>query len=72
MTSRSFGEKSELGQSRPSDRAQITSGLPREADVFGVGRHFSRVPRTEVASYSVISSADEQAGKRETSSLPAG
>jgi hypothetical protein len=30
------------------------------------------LPRTEVASYSVISSADEQAGKRETSSLPAG
>ena len=36
------------------------------------GRHPQTFTRTEVASYSVISSADEQAGKRETSSLPAG
>jgi hypothetical protein len=32
------------GQSRRFDRRQITSGLPPEADIFGVGRYVSKVP----------------------------
>src|ERR1700722_1233284 len=31
-----------LGQSRHSDRAPLTSGLPRQADMCGVGRHVSK------------------------------
>src|SRR5271156_1850193 len=29
---------------RRFDRRQITSGLPPEADIFGVGRHVPKVP----------------------------
>jgi hypothetical protein len=32
------------GQSRHFDREPATSGLPPEADIFGVGRHVSNVP----------------------------
>jgi hypothetical protein len=37
-----------LGQSRRSDRAPMTSGLPRLTDIFGVRRHVSMVPKAEV------------------------
>jgi hypothetical protein len=37
------------GPSRHFDRAPITSGLPRLADIFRDRRHVSRVPATEVA-----------------------
>jgi len=33
-----------MGQLRHSDSALVTSGLPREADNFGAGRHFGFVP----------------------------
>jgi len=36
------------GQSRRFDRRQITSGLPPEADIFGVGRHVSNVPTGDI------------------------
>jgi hypothetical protein len=36
------------GQSCRFDRRQITSGLPPEAAIFGVGRHVSNVPKPEV------------------------
>jgi hypothetical protein len=39
---------SQLGQSRRFHRAPITSGLPREADIFRVRRYVSKVPTTEV------------------------
>jgi hypothetical protein len=39
---------SELGQSRHSDHAPITSGLPRKADIFRTGRHFAFVPKAEI------------------------
>jgi len=32
------------GQSRRSDRAPFTSGLPRLADILGISRHVSNVP----------------------------
>jgi hypothetical protein len=35
-------------QSRRCDSRQITSGLPPEADIFGVGRHVSNAPTAEV------------------------
>jgi hypothetical protein len=37
-----------LGQKRRFGRAPITSGLPRQADVFIVRRHVSKVPTTDV------------------------
>jgi hypothetical protein len=36
------------GQSRRFDRRQITSGLPPEADIFGVRRYVSKVPNPEI------------------------
>jgi hypothetical protein len=36
--------KSELGQKRHLDRRSATSGLPREADIFRVIRHVSKMP----------------------------
>jgi hypothetical protein len=39
---------SEMGQSRHFGRAPITSGLPQQADVFGVRRHVSKVPKTDL------------------------
>jgi hypothetical protein len=39
---------SDLGQSRRFDRRQITSGLPPEADIFGVGRYVSKVPNSDI------------------------
>jgi hypothetical protein len=38
------------GYSRRSDRVPMTSGLPRQADVFGVGQHVSNVPTGDAAS----------------------
>ena len=35
---------SDMGQSRRFDRAPLTSGLPRLADILGVSRHVSKVP----------------------------
>jgi hypothetical protein len=40
----SEGVTSVTGQSRRSDRAPITSGLPRKADKFGARWHFAFVP----------------------------
>jgi hypothetical protein len=37
----------ELGHSRHSDHAPITSGLPRKADIFSIRRHVSKVPSTD-------------------------
>jgi hypothetical protein len=34
-----------------SGRAPITSGLPRKADNFRVGRHVSKVPNADVAGH---------------------
>jgi hypothetical protein len=39
---------SEMGQTRRSDRAPFTSGLPRKADKFRACWHFAFVPTTEV------------------------
>jgi hypothetical protein len=36
-----------MGHSRRSDRAPITSGLPRETDILGVLRHVSKVPQQD-------------------------
>src|SRR3984957_9072045 len=36
-----------LGQSRHDDRAPMTSGLPRQADIFSVQRHVSKVSTAE-------------------------
>ena len=38
------------GKQPGSDRVPMTSGLPPEADIFGVGRHVSNVPIPEVMS----------------------
>jgi hypothetical protein len=52
---------SELGDARHFDRATITSGLPRLADIFRVRRHVSKVPATEVAaSFDYLVGAAEQ------------
>jgi hypothetical protein len=40
---------SELGQSRRSDRWQITSGLARKADKFKAGGHFAKVLGCDIA-----------------------
>jgi len=40
---------SEMGQSHRSDGVPLTSGLPRYSDIFGVGRHFAKVPEPDVA-----------------------
>jgi len=49
---------SELGQSRRLERAPVTSGLPRGADILSVGRHVSNVPKAEVGRpYSITASA---------------
>jgi hypothetical protein len=37
-----------LGQSRHFDRAPLTSGLPRLADIFSVCRHVSKVPKSDL------------------------
>jgi hypothetical protein len=37
------------GQKRRFGRASITSGLPRQADVFGVRRHVSKMPTSDIA-----------------------
>ena len=39
---------SATGQKRRFDRRPVTSGLPRQADLFRVGRHVSKVPKSEV------------------------
>src|ERR1035437_3885037 len=36
-------------QSRHSDHAPLTSGLPRLADIFSVRRHVSKVPNPDIA-----------------------
>ena len=36
---------SQLGQSRHSDGAPLTSGLPRQTDILTVRRHVSKVPK---------------------------
>jgi hypothetical protein len=48
-------ERSEMGQSRHSDHAPITSGLPPKADNFRASRHFAYAP--ERSPYLVRSSA---------------
>jgi hypothetical protein len=49
----------EMGHSRRSDGALITSGLPRLADIFRVRRHVSRVhKRTLVISKRLIEPLD--------------
>ena len=39
---------SELGQTRRSDRAPVTSGLPLATDILSVRRHVLKVPAPEV------------------------
>jgi hypothetical protein len=51
-----------LGHSRHFDRAPVTSGLPRSADVPGVRPHVSKVPQQETRAprakrHSITSSA---------------
>ncbi len=36
-----------LGHSRRFGRASFTSGLPRQADIFGASWHFAFVPKAE-------------------------
>jgi hypothetical protein len=36
-----------VGQSRHSDAAPVTSGLPRLADILRVSRHVSNVPEAD-------------------------
>jgi len=38
-------------KSRRFDRASVTPGLPRAADILGVGRHVSNVPIAVVIGY---------------------
>jgi hypothetical protein len=45
------------GQSRHFDRAPLTSGLPRLADILSVIRHVSQVPISEVATAHSITSS---------------
>src|SRR5450755_4593448 len=37
------------GHSRHDDRAPMTSGLPRQADIFSVQRHVSKVPLADLS-----------------------
>ena len=46
-----------MGQSRHFDRLPDTSGLPRSTDINGPARVVRFVPETEVAAYSITSSA---------------
>jgi hypothetical protein len=39
---------SEKGQSRHSEGAPITSGLPQQTDISRDGRHVSKVPPTDI------------------------
>ena len=47
---RSLGQTSVPGQSRHFDRAPLTSGLPRLADILRVSRYVSQVPKADIAS----------------------
>jgi hypothetical protein len=43
-----MGPTAAKGHSRRIDSLPITSGLPQQADIFGVERHVSKVPKPEV------------------------
>jgi hypothetical protein len=47
-----------MGHSRHFDRAPITSGLPRLADIFRDRRHVSNVPTAEIRSVCSPAAAD--------------
>jgi hypothetical protein len=53
------GAMSARGQSRHFHHGPVTSGLPQEADIFGVRRHVSKVPTTDVQYRSQPSKAGE-------------
>ena len=55
---------SELGQSRHFDGAPITSGLPREADIFRVRRYVSKVPTTDSCAAANASLFNHHVGAR--------
>ena len=59
---------SALGQSRRSDPAPVTSGLPRKADNFRVRRHVSKVPEAE--GWTSIESSNERASAQRFGSEP--
>jgi hypothetical protein len=42
--------KSEMGQSRHFNRAALTSGLPRSADILRIHQHVSNVPQGDITS----------------------
>jgi hypothetical protein len=52
---------SATGQSRRSDRAPFTSGLPRLADILVVSRHVSNVPNAEVVPRAELTSESGRA-----------
>jgi len=37
------------GQTRRFGHLPMTSGLPRSTDIFGAGRHVSKVPTTDMS-----------------------
>jgi hypothetical protein len=41
-------QSSAMGQTRQFDRAALTSGFPQLADIAGVTRHLSKVPRGDM------------------------
>jgi hypothetical protein len=49
MTAQLVTDALVVGQKRRLDRRPVTSGLPREADIFSTHRHVSKVPNPEVA-----------------------
>ena len=51
------------GQSRRSDRAPITSGLPRKADNFRTCWHFAFVPKHKVAALQPAAREQEPRGR---------
>jgi hypothetical protein len=45
---------SHMGQKRRADRAPVTSGLPRLADILRATWHASNVPKPEVAALPIV------------------
>jgi hypothetical protein len=51
------------GQERRSDRAPVTSGLPRQTDIPSVRRHVSKVPKHKVAALQPAAREQEPRGR---------
>jgi hypothetical protein len=59
---------SQLGQSRHFDRAPLTSGLPRLADILGVVRHVSKVPEADLKQKGRLRLRQQPLGPRDAAS----